>query len=78
MLNRSASLGTSTSILEALPGKPNIKRHLPSILYLSHMPKRCRRCTDTEVGKADIKMGKADSEVGKSDLDVGIADSKRV
>ena len=25
----------STSILKALPGKPDIKRHSPSILYLS-------------------------------------------
>ena len=34
MLNRSASLAMSTSILKALPGKPDIKRHSPSILYL--------------------------------------------
>ena len=34
MLNRSASLGMSTSILKALPGKLDIKRHSPSILYL--------------------------------------------
>ena len=34
MLNRSASLAMSTSILEALPGKLDIKRHSPSILYL--------------------------------------------
>ena len=32
-LNRSASLAMSTSILEALPGKLDIKRHTPSILY---------------------------------------------
>ena len=35
MLNRSASLAMSTSILKALPGKLDIKRHSPSILYLS-------------------------------------------
>ena len=35
MLNRSASLGMSTSVLKALPGKLDIKRHSPSILYLS-------------------------------------------
>ena len=29
----SASLAMSTSILEALPGKFDIKRHSPSILY---------------------------------------------
>ena len=34
MLNRSASLAMSTSVLKALPGKLDIKRHLPSILYL--------------------------------------------
>ena len=28
----------STSDLKALPGKLDIKRHLPSILYLSHLP----------------------------------------
>ena len=39
MLNRSASLAMSTSILKALPGKPDIKRHSPSILYLFVMCK---------------------------------------
>ena len=34
MLNRSASLAMSTSILKTLPGKPDIKRHSPSILYI--------------------------------------------
>ena len=34
MLNRSASLAMSTSILEALPDKLDIKRHSPSIFYL--------------------------------------------
>ena len=33
MLNRSASLAMSTSLLKALPGKLDIKRHSPSILY---------------------------------------------
>ena len=33
MLNRMASLAMSTSVLEALPGKLDIKRHSPSILY---------------------------------------------
>ena len=38
MLNRSASLTMSTSILKALPGTLDNKRHSPSILYihLSH------------------------------------------
>ena len=35
MLNRSASLAMSTSVLIALPGKLDIKRHSPSILYIS-------------------------------------------
>ena len=34
MLNRSASLAMSTSVLKALPGKLDIKRHSPCILYL--------------------------------------------
>ena len=34
MLNRSASLAMSTSVLKALPGKLDIKRNSPSILYL--------------------------------------------
>ena len=33
MLNRSSSLAMSTSVLKALPGKLDIKRHTPSILY---------------------------------------------
>ena len=38
MLNRSASLAMSTSVLKALPGKLGIKRHSPSILYISEYP----------------------------------------
>ena len=34
MLNRSPVLLMSTSILKALPGKLDIKRHLPSILHI--------------------------------------------
>ena len=34
MLNRSASLAMSTSVLKAMPGKLDIKRHPPSILYV--------------------------------------------
>ena len=33
MLNRSASLAMSTSVLKALPGKLDIKRHSPRILF---------------------------------------------
>ena len=35
MLIRSASLAMSTSVLEALPGKFDIKRHSPRLLVLS-------------------------------------------
>ena len=35
MLNRSASLAMSTNVFKALPGKLDIKRHSPSILYVS-------------------------------------------
>ena len=35
MLNRSASFVMSISVLKALPGKLDIKRHSPSILYIS-------------------------------------------
>ena len=38
MLNRSASLAMSKSVLKALPGKVDIKRHSPSILYIQHIP----------------------------------------
>ena len=37
MLNRSASLAMSTSVLKALPGKLDIKRHSSSILYFSYL-----------------------------------------
>ena len=32
----SANLAMSTRVLEALPGKLNIKRHSPSILFIMH------------------------------------------
>ena len=35
MLNRSASLAMSTSLLKTLPGKLDIKRHSPSNLFIS-------------------------------------------
>ena len=35
MLNCSANLAMSTSVLKALPGKLDIERHSPSNLYLS-------------------------------------------
>ena len=41
MLYRSASLAMSTSVLKALSGKLDIKRHLPSILYLFSETLQC-------------------------------------
>ena len=53
MLNRSASLAMSTGVLKALPGKLDIKRHSPSILFvLCLMPNKIMyvmlfRCVQT-------------------------------
>ena len=44
MLNRSASPAMSTSVLKALPGKLDIKRHSPSIPYLPIMFLLSRGC----------------------------------
>ena len=55
MLNRSASLAMSTSILKALPGKLDIKRHSPSILYIyCHIGQLGgQQCTDVPAGAGD-------------------------
>ena len=42
MLNRSASLAMSTSFLKALPGKLDIKRHSPSIFYISFQQRQLK------------------------------------
>ena len=55
MLNRSASLTMSTSILKALPGKPDIKRHSPSILYISASLAMSTSVLKALPGKLDIK-----------------------
>ena len=44
MLNRSASLGMSSRVLKALPGKLDIKRHSSYILYLSAVLSLCNLC----------------------------------
>ena len=56
MLIRSARLAMSTSVLKALPGKLDMKRHSPSIFFL-----RCIEClsfktktTGAEVNKINI------------------------
>ena len=61
MLNRSASLAMSTSVLKALPGKLDIKRHAPSILYLPS-DKNANDChnlfdNDVMVLKLEVNLG---------------------
>ena len=55
MLNRSASLAMSTSILKALPGKLDIKRPSPSILYISSSHVMSTSVLKALPGKLDIK-----------------------
>ena len=55
MLNRLASLAMSTSVLKALPGKPDIKRHSPSILYISASLTMSTSVLKALPGKPDIK-----------------------
>ena len=55
MLNCSASLTISTSILKALPGKLDIKRHAPSILYVSASLTMSTSILKALPGKLDIK-----------------------
>ena len=55
MLNCSASLSMSTSVLEALPGKLDIKRHSPSILYISASLAMSTSVLKALPGKLDIK-----------------------
>ena len=55
MLNCSASLGMSTSVLKALPGKHDIKRHSPSVLYISANLAMSTSVLKTLPGKLDIK-----------------------
>ena len=55
MLNRSASLAMSTSVLKALPGKLDIKRHLPSILYvyIQYLSQSSMLCFQIAVNMSD-------------------------
>ena len=55
MLNRSASLAISTSVLKALPGKLDIKRNSPSILYISASLAMSKSVLKALPGKLDIK-----------------------
>ena len=55
MLNRSASLAMSTTILKALPCKLDIKRHPPSILYITASLAMSTSVLKALPGKLDIK-----------------------
>ena len=49
MLNRSASFAMSSCVLKALPGKLDIKRHSPSILYNLASPKKKNADKNTNI-----------------------------
>ena len=55
MLNHSASLVMSTSVLKALPGKLDIKRHSSSILYILASLVMSTSVLKALPGKLDIK-----------------------
>ena len=55
MLNRSASLAMSTYVLKALPGKLDIKRLSPSILYFLHNCGKVTRLLQTIYIKVCLK-----------------------
>ena len=55
MLNRSASLAMSTSVLKALPGKLDIKRHSPSILYVFCIVKISTSSLECSFSETDIE-----------------------
>ena len=54
-VDRSTSLAMSTSVLKTLPGKLDIKRHSPSILYISASLAMSTSVLKTLPGKLDIK-----------------------
>ena len=56
MLNRSASLAMSTSVLKALPGKLGIKRHSPRIFYVQRVRKLELYCTLTMQAWLKVNM----------------------
>ena len=55
MLNRPASLAMSTSILKALPGKLDIIRHSPCILFISASLAMSTSVLKALPGKLDTK-----------------------
>ena len=56
MLNRSASLAMSTSVLKALPGKLDINRRSSSILYLSKAESKTTKLLISPDDKWDRKQ----------------------
>ena len=67
MLNRLASLAMSTCILKALPGKLDIKRHSPSIIYILQPKKSEKEVVRTEsqefVNMTDLELSFVINEV---------------
>ena len=55
MMNSSASLAVTKSVLKALPGKLDIKRHEPCILYISASLTMSTSVLKALPGKLDIK-----------------------
>ena len=55
MLTRSAGLAISTSVLESLHGKLDIKRHSSSIIYISARLPMSTNVLEALPGKLDIK-----------------------
>ena len=74
MLNRSASLAMSTSILKALPDKLDIKRHSPSILYFRGHPWDLMRSGTGEVNRECVKYSHRYFQVEKQRLNYILLD----
>ena len=55
IINYPASLMMSTSVLKALPGKLDIKRHSPSILYITVSLPMSTSVFEALPGRLDIK-----------------------
>ena len=64
MLNHSASLLMSTGVLKALPGKLDIKRHLPSVLYLLQ-PRNLKIIFPSEIAAQNLNRGSSMSAHGE-------------
>ena len=69
MLNRSASLAMSTSVLKALAGKLDIKRHSPSILYKHRLQTNPRHCGKETENTDSHNTTKVVSSLGSSSFE---------